>query len=101
MSAIPNSRRFSPRRQVEWDGAFGLAAGCSHEAVALDDALQQVEELNPSQAKIVELRYIGAQRQARLGAGAGLAVQTDEPEGCLPVVSSCTVFYYIPVEPNS
>ena len=46
-------------RQVEWDEAIGLPAERSRELVALDDALQQLEKLNPRQAKIIELRYIG------------------------------------------
>jgi len=46
-------------RQVEWDETIGLPAERSRELVALDDALQQLEKLNPRQAKIIELRYIG------------------------------------------
>jgi len=46
-------------RQVEWDEAIGLPAESSRELVALDDALQQLEKLNPRQAKVIELRYIG------------------------------------------
>jgi RNA polymerase sigma-70 factor, ECF subfamily len=46
-------------QQVEWADSFGLPAERSQELIALDDALQELEKLNPRQAKIVELRYIG------------------------------------------
>jgi RNA polymerase sigma factor (TIGR02999 family) len=46
-------------RQVEWDEAIGLPAERSRELVALDEALHELEKLNPRQAKIIELRYIG------------------------------------------
>lgn len=46
-------------QQVEWTEALGLPAERSGELLALDDALNQLEKLNPRQAKIIELRYIG------------------------------------------
>jgi RNA polymerase sigma factor (TIGR02999 family) len=46
-------------QQVEWTEALGLPAERSGELLALDEALNQLEKLNPRQAKIIELRYIG------------------------------------------
>ena len=46
-------------QQVEWSEALGLPAERSRELVALDEALHELEKLNPRQAKIIELRYIG------------------------------------------
>jgi RNA polymerase sigma factor (TIGR02999 family) len=46
-------------QQVEWTESLGLPAERSRELVALDEALHQLEKLNPRQAKIIELRYIG------------------------------------------
>jgi RNA polymerase sigma-70 factor, ECF subfamily len=45
-------------QQVEWQETFGLPAERSRELLALDDALDELETLNPRQAKVVELRYI-------------------------------------------
>ncbi len=59
MAAILDSHPFSMQRQGEWDEAFGLPAEHSRELVAPDDAPQPLEKLNPRQAKIIELRYIG------------------------------------------
>jgi RNA polymerase sigma factor (TIGR02999 family) len=63
-------------RQVEWDEAIGLPVERSRELVALDDALQQLEKLNPRQAKIIELRYIGGLSFEEAGAVLDISPRT-------------------------
>jgi RNA polymerase sigma factor (TIGR02999 family) len=46
-------------QQVEWTESLGLPAERSRELVALDEALDQLEKINPRQAKVVELNFIG------------------------------------------
>lgn len=46
-------------QQVEWDEALGVPAERSPDLIALDGALQRLETINPRQAKVVELHYIG------------------------------------------
>jgi RNA polymerase sigma-70 factor (ECF subfamily) len=45
--------------QIELDEAFHIASGKDAEVVALDDALNQLAELYPENAKVVELRFFG------------------------------------------
>ncbi len=45
--------------QIELDEAFHVASGKDAEVVALDDALNQLAELYPENAKVVELRFFG------------------------------------------
>jgi RNA polymerase sigma factor (TIGR02999 family) len=55
------SRRANKRNgiQIELDEAFHVTAGKDAEVVALDDALNQLAELYPENAKVVELRFFG------------------------------------------
>ncbi len=46
-------------RQVEWTESLDLPAERSQEPVALNGTLHQLDKLNPRQAKVIELRYIG------------------------------------------
>jgi RNA polymerase sigma factor (TIGR02999 family) len=46
-------------RKVEWNEALGVPAERATELIYLDEALERLEEINPRQARIVELRYIG------------------------------------------
>jgi RNA polymerase sigma-70 factor, ECF subfamily len=63
-------------QQVEWNEAFGLPAERSHELIALDDALDRLEKVNPRQAKVVELRYIGGLTFDEIGTVLDLAPRT-------------------------
>ena len=63
-------------QQVEWDEAIGVPAERSRELVALDDALQKLEKLNPRQGKIIELRYIGGLSFEETGAVLDISPRT-------------------------
>ena len=63
-------------QQVEWDETIGVPAERSRELVALDDALQKLEKLNPRQAKIIELRYIGGLSFEETGAVLDISPRT-------------------------
>ena len=63
-------------RQVEWTEAFGFPTERSRELIALDEALERLEKLNPRQAKIVELRYIGGLSFEEVGAVLDLSPRT-------------------------
>ena len=52
-------KRGGELRQVTLDGELPVADGRSAELVALDDALAELEKVNPRGSKVVELRYFG------------------------------------------
>jgi RNA polymerase sigma-70 factor (ECF subfamily) len=70
-------------RQVEWTEALGLPAERSRELVALDDALQQLEKVNPRQAKVIELHYIGGLSFEEVGAVLDLSPRTAKRDWAL------------------
>jgi len=70
-------------RQVEWTETFGLPAERSRELIALDEALDQLEKLNPRHAKIIELRYIGGLSFEEVGAVLDLSPRTAKRDWAL------------------
>jgi RNA polymerase sigma-70 factor, ECF subfamily len=46
-------------RRVELDEALVISEECTEEMLELDDALNDLTEVNPRQARVVELRYFG------------------------------------------
>jgi RNA polymerase sigma-70 factor, ECF subfamily len=46
-------------KRVEFDEGVAISLERSEELLSLDDALNRLMELNPRQAKVVELRYFG------------------------------------------
>ena len=46
-------------KRVEWSDAFGMHPERSIELLAIDEALERLEKVNPRQVKVVELHYIG------------------------------------------
>jgi RNA polymerase sigma-70 factor (ECF subfamily) len=69
--------------QVEWTEALGLPAERSRELIALDEALHQLEKLNPRQAKVIELRYIGGLSFEEVGAVLDLSPRTAKRDWAL------------------
>jgi RNA polymerase sigma-70 factor (ECF subfamily) len=70
-------------QQVEWTESHGLPAERSSELIALDEALDRLEKLNPRQAKIVELRYIGGLSFEEVGAVLDLSPRTAKRDWAL------------------
>jgi RNA polymerase sigma-70 factor, ECF subfamily len=70
-------------RQVEWEETFGLPVERSQELVALDEALQQLEKLNPRQAKTIELHFIGGLSFEEIGAVLDLSPRTAKRDWAL------------------
>jgi RNA polymerase sigma factor (TIGR02999 family) len=70
-------------QQVEWAESFGMPAERSRELIALDEALHQLEKLNPRQAKIIELRYIGGLSFEEVGAVLRLSARTAKRDWAL------------------
>jgi RNA polymerase sigma-70 factor (ECF subfamily) len=70
-------------QQVEWTEAFGLPAERSRELVALDDALRELEKLNPRQARVIELHYIGGLSFEEIGAVLDLSPRTAKRDWAL------------------
>ena len=54
-----SGKRGGEYQRVTLDGAAIVAAGRSAEIIALDDALEALEKVNPRGCKVVELRYFG------------------------------------------
>jgi RNA polymerase sigma-70 factor (ECF subfamily) len=53
------AKRGGPKETVELDEAVVFSAEKSEELVAVDEALQRLEKLDPRQSKVVELRFFG------------------------------------------
>jgi RNA polymerase sigma factor (TIGR02999 family) len=70
-------------KQVEWTETFGLPAERSRELVALDDALQRLEKINPRQAKVVELNFIGGLTFEEIGAVLDVSTRTAKRDWAL------------------
>jgi RNA polymerase sigma-70 factor (ECF subfamily) len=70
-------------QQVEWTESLGLPAERSRELIDLDEALHQLEKLNPRQAKIIELRYIGGLSFEEVGAVLELSPRTAKRDWAL------------------
>ncbi len=70
-------------RQVEWEETFGLPVERSQELVALDESLQQLEKLNPRQAKTIELHFIGGLSFEEIGAVLDLSPRTAKRDWAL------------------
>jgi RNA polymerase sigma-70 factor (ECF subfamily) len=70
-------------KQVEWTETFGLPAERSRELVALDDALQRLEKINPRQAKVVELNFIGGLTFEEIGAVLEVSTRTAKRDWAL------------------
>ena len=47
------------QRRVELEEGLAISEGRSEEILSLDEALHRLTELNPRQARVVELRYFG------------------------------------------
>jgi RNA polymerase sigma factor (TIGR02999 family) len=63
-------------RKVEWNEALGIPAERATELIYLDEALERLEEINPRQARIVELRYIGGLSFEEVAAALELSSRT-------------------------
>lgn len=66
------------RRQLTDDVTFELSR--DSDVVALDDLLKTLAELNPRQAKIVELRFFGGMTMREIAAEMNLGLRTVEKE---------------------
>jgi len=83
-------------QQVEWTESHGLPAERSSELIALDEALDQLEKLNPRQARIVELRYIGGLSFEEVGAVLDLSPRTAKRDWAL-----ARLWLFKQINPNS
>lgn len=63
-------------RKVEWDETLGLPAERAAELIDLDEALDRLEKINPRQARVVELRYIGGLSFEEVAASLELSSRT-------------------------
>lgn len=66
------------RRQLNEEITFDM--GSDADVVALDDLLNVLGDLNPRQAKIVELRFFGGMKMKEIAAETGIAMRTVEKE---------------------
>jgi RNA polymerase sigma-70 factor, ECF subfamily len=66
------------RRELDDDVTFHL--GHDEDVVALDELLKVLTELNPRQAKIVELRFFGGMTMREISTETGIALRSVEKE---------------------
>jgi RNA polymerase sigma-70 factor (ECF subfamily) len=60
-------------RRVDLDEGVAISEERSEEVLSLDEALNRLMELNPRQAKVVELRYFGGLSVEQIGSILGIA----------------------------
>ena len=69
-------RRGGNLRRVELEDAFAVCEDRIEEMLALDEALNQLTEVNPRQARVVELRYFGGLSVEQIAAVLGIAARS-------------------------
>ena len=60
-------------KRVEWEEGLAVSAERPHDFVALDEALDRLAELNPRQARVVEMRYFGGLSVEEIAGVLGIA----------------------------
>ena len=60
-------------KRVELEEGLAISAGDSEEILSLDEALHRLTELNPRQARVVELRYFGGLSVEQIASILGIA----------------------------
>lgn len=71
-----NQKRGGNAQIIALDEAPEVAAEADAALIALDDALQTLDALNPRQCRIVELRYFGGLSEAETAAALGISERT-------------------------
>jgi RNA polymerase sigma factor (TIGR02999 family) len=66
------------RRRVGLDEALSLAEAPTDDLVALDEAVNQLETLDPVAAQVVKLRYFAGLAMPQVAASLGLSLRTAE-----------------------
>ena len=69
--------------KVAFDEELQLSATNDSDILALEDMLQVLQELDPRQAKIVEMRFFGGMTIAEVAEVLGLSTRTIENEWCM------------------
>jgi len=68
---------FMRRELVDWEA---ISPSDSNHVLAVDEALSELEALDPRQAKIVELRFFGGMKMAEVAEHLGLSKRTIEAD---------------------
>jgi len=63
-------------RRVELEEGFAISDERTEETLALDEALNRLTDVNPRQAKVVELRYFGGLSMEQIAAALAIAPRT-------------------------
>nr|MBA3272706.1 sigma-70 family RNA polymerase sigma factor [Chthoniobacterales bacterium] len=66
--------------KVEFDEALAPSVSRSLDVIALDDALQELDKLNPQHSRIVELRFFGGLKIEEVGEVLGVSERTVQRE---------------------
>jgi len=77
-------KRGGGRRPLPLDESLTISPDCDEDVLALDQALKRLEEIDPRQAQIVELRFFAGMSAAEIAVALGLSQRTVEREwtGC-------------------
>lgn len=71
-----SKKRGGDEIQVTYDEMLPVAVKKENELLALDDALNRLEELSPRQAKIVEMKYFGGLTEEEIGTAMDISART-------------------------
>jgi RNA polymerase sigma factor (TIGR02999 family) len=73
---LADKRGGAGRQQVEFEDGMRLTEGQSEEVLAVNEALDQLEELDPRQARIVEMHYFAGNTVAEIAVVLGISERT-------------------------
>ena len=71
-------RHGGDRQRVDLAAALDIAEPLSHDWLALDEALDRLEQADPLAAKLVHLRYFAGMTSAEAAAALGISLRTAE-----------------------
>lgn len=74
--AAKRTKRGGAPRRVELDDRMTVSPRDNEDVIAIDDALIKLAELDPRQAKLVELRFFGGMSNEEVGQVLGVSRAT-------------------------
>lgn len=74
------AKRGGDQQRLEWDDALAVYEERAIDLIALDDALKRLAEIDPRQARVVELRFFGGLSNQEIAEVLAVSIRTVERE---------------------
>lgn len=75
-------KRGGQAQKLQLDEVIVYTEAHSPEILALDEALEQLEKLDPRKSRIVEMRFFGGLPESEIAAALGISLRTVQREWC-------------------